>query len=92
MENGRYVDLAPQIDITDAALASSLVPVQCASLAPPAKIQKDPYDSKGYTHTHTPPRREANFKRRAGGLGETNGTGGAHGRSGTLSKVAGVGR
>ena len=55
---------ASRIDFTDATLASSLAPVQCASLAPPASTfeqtassptQKDPYGSKGHTHTHTRP-------------------------------------
>ena len=54
----RYVDLASQIDFTDAALASSLVPVQCASLAPPAeeafktKNKGEPSGTGVDTHTH----------------------------------------
>ena len=35
----RYVDLASQIDFTDATLASLLVPVQCTSLAPLAVLK-----------------------------------------------------
>ena len=34
------------------------------------QIQKDPYDSKGYTHT--PPRREACFKLRAKRCGQSS--------------------
>ena len=45
------------IDITDDTLASLLVPVQCASLAPPALISTSPgakfNDSSEVTHTHT---------------------------------------
>ena len=50
------------IDITDDTLASSLVPVQCASLAPPALFKKGEegrkkkevlHLSRCYTHTHT---------------------------------------
>ena len=53
------------IDITDDTLASSLVPVQCASLAPPALFKKGRRQKKKkevlhlsrcYTHTHTPGR------------------------------------
>ena len=49
------------IDITDDTLASSLVPVQCASLAPPALFKKGEegrkkkdvlHLSRCYTHTH----------------------------------------
>ena len=48
----RYVNPASWIDFRDATLASSLVPVQCASLAPPAKtVQKNPCDYKGHTHS-----------------------------------------
>ena len=54
------------IDITDDTLASSLVPVQCASLAPPATRFKKGEDRRKkkrkvlhllrcYTHTHTRP-------------------------------------
>ena len=51
------------IDITDDTLASSLVPVQCASLAPPALFKKGEegrkkkdvlHLSRCYTHTHRP--------------------------------------
>ena len=50
------------IDITDDTLASSLVPVQCASLAPPALFKKGEegrkkkevlHLSRCHTHTHT---------------------------------------
>ena len=41
------------IDITDDTLASSLVPVQCASLAPPAEVLRL---FRRYTLTHTHPR------------------------------------
>ena len=65
MENGRYVDLASQIDFNASVFVSARL---ARSLAPPAvtgmkkqtgQIQKDPNDSKGYTHT--PPRGEARF-------------------------------
>ena len=36
VQNGRYVKRASPLDITDESLASSLVPVQWSSLAPPA--------------------------------------------------------
>ena len=41
------------IDITDDTLASSLVPVQCASVAPPAKfyVYSDVTHTKKHTHT-----------------------------------------
>ena len=40
------------IDITDDTLASSLVPVQCASLAPPAEVLRL-FRRYTLTHTHT---------------------------------------
>ena len=43
------------IDITDDTLASSLVPVQCASLAPPAVERIGSFSSLQMFHTHTPP-------------------------------------
>ena len=62
-KRGRYVDPASRIDITDDTPASSLVPVQCASLAPPAlglKREKTEgrkrekfYIYLDVTHTHT---------------------------------------
>ena len=52
------------IDITDDTLASSLVPVQCASLAPPALLEGEKKEERkrekfyiylDVTHTHTHP-------------------------------------
>ena len=43
----QYVNPANRIDFTDATLASSLVPVQCASLAPPAVFELKPKQSEG---------------------------------------------
>ena len=54
--SSRYVNPASRIDFTSTHPVSSLVQDLDGLLAPPAiiqKIQKDPYDSKGYTHTHT---------------------------------------
>ena len=72
---GRYVNPASRIDFTDAALASSLVPVQCASLAPPAvkqnKCKSIPMTPR-VTHTRLPEGRQ-DFKLHAEGkvrLGE----------------------
>ena len=53
--SSRYVNPASRIDFTSTHPVSSLVQDLDGLLAPPAiiqKIQKDPYDSKGYTHTH----------------------------------------
>ena len=41
------------IDITDDTLASSLVPVQCASLAPPVEMDQKFHIFSDCTHTHT---------------------------------------
>ena len=70
---GRYVDPASRIDITDDTLASSLVPVQCASLAPPALgLKREKTEGRkrekfdiylDVTHTHTPGRSRVNPER-----------------------------
>ena len=51
------------IDITDDTLASSLVPVQCASLAPPAIEKTTSFTSiqMFHTHTHTPASTQTSF-------------------------------
>ena len=61
----RYVNPASRIDFTDATLASSLVPVQCASLAPPAvrqmQMQKHPWREakvRADVHVCAPKRQE----------------------------------
>ena len=62
-EKGRYVDPASGVDIANVTLASSLVPLQCASLAPCAgnpllgiascemNDNASPFGTEGDTHT-----------------------------------------
>ena len=45
--------MSVHIDITNDTLASSLVSLQCASLAPPVEMDQKIYIFSDCTHTHT---------------------------------------